>query len=379
MRMYTPGMLLSLWVPALAATFLGVGATSLPTPAPKKVCTSLRVGSAGRTGKDTRPPLIQLSTSVDKFSPGQNITVSLNGRPGVQVQRFAVQAREVNSFYSVGTFVNQPTAAQTIGCSHQNDTIVGIPGNATATTNLTLTWAAPNDTDIGDVEFIANVRQVGEKNWASLKSRQVRQLAPDFSPINMTECGTVKGCFRYGKKDCTAETCTYAMSYRIEGDNAIFELAADTDGWVAVGFSSDRMMNGDDVLACVNARKGRRVVYRHYYNNHHRPALQDNNPIIGNGAMVKDGRIYCRFTRPRKVDNDNYSVDLDATWFFLYAWGPASEGNMMRHTLESPPTSYRKVVITLKVDDQRDSSDPTTTVNMLLLCSTVLLSQFLQQ
>ncbi|KAI8515499.1 DOMON domain-containing protein frrs1l [Branchiostoma belcheri] len=321
--------------------------------------------------------------------------MSLNGRPGVQVQRFAVQAREISSYRPVGTFVNRPNTAQTVDCGHQNDTIISRHGNGTETRNLSLTWTAPNNTEIGDVEFIANVRQVGEASWANLKSRRVRQIVnltfrnpvkqatpqifltlkgrvtagsrymdgePNFPPINMSECGTVKGCFRYGKKDCTAETCRYAMSYRTEGENVVFELAADTDGWVAVGFSSDRMMNGDDVLACVNARKGRqeRVVFRHYYNNHHRPAQQDINPIIGHGTLVRDGRIYCRFTRPRKVDNDNYSVDLDATWYFLYAWGPANDGNIMRHTLESPPTSYRKVIITSKVDDQRDSSNPTT-------------------
>ncbi|XP_019635011.1 PREDICTED: putative ferric-chelate reductase 1 [Branchiostoma belcheri] len=372
-------MLLALWVAAFAATLFGARATSLPTPASKKVCTSLRLGSSHRAGRDTRPPPVELTTSADKFSPGQNITVSLNGRPGVQVQRFAVQAREISSFRPVGTFVNRPSTAQTVDCGHQNDTIISRHGNGTETRNLSLTWTAPNNTEIGDVEFIANVRQVGEASWANLKSRRVRQIEPNFPPINMSECGTVKGCFRYGKKDCTAETCRYAMSYRTEGENVVFELAADTDGWVAVGFSSDRMMNGDDVLACVNARKGRqeRVLFRHYYNNHHRPAQQDINPIIGHGTLVRDGRIYCRFTRPRKVDNDNYSVDLDATWYFLYAWGPANDGNIMRHTLESPPTSYRKVIITSKVDDQRDSSNPTT-ANILLLCSTILLCQFLK-
>lgn len=48
--------------------------------------------------------------------------------------------------------------------------------------------------------------------------------------------------FRYGKPGCNAETCDYFLSYRRIGADVEFELSADTDGWVAVGFSSDKKM-----------------------------------------------------------------------------------------------------------------------------------------
>lgn len=47
---------------------------------------------------------------------------------------------------------------------------------------------------------------------------------------------------RYGKPGCDAETCDYFLSYRRIGTDVEFELSADTDGWVAVGFSSDKKM-----------------------------------------------------------------------------------------------------------------------------------------
>uniref|UniRef100_A0A8C9G1L8 Ferric chelate reductase 1 like n=1 Tax=Pavo cristatus TaxID=9049 RepID=A0A8C9G1L8_PAVCR len=63
-----------------------------------------------------------------------------------------------------------------------------------------------------------------------------------FAKIRVDDCGKTKGCFRYGKPGCNAETCDYFLSYRRIGADVEFELSADTDGWVAVGFSSDKKM-----------------------------------------------------------------------------------------------------------------------------------------
>ncbi len=54
---------------------------------------------------------------------------------------------------------------------------------------------------------------------------------------------------RYGKPGCDAETCDYFLSYRRIGTDVEYEMSADTDGWVAVGFSSDKKM----VSSCTNS------------------------------------------------------------------------------------------------------------------------------
>lgn len=48
--------------------------------------------------------------------------------------------------------------------------------------------------------------------------------------------------YRYGKPGCDAETCDYFLSYRRIGTDVEYEMSSDTDGWVAVGFSSDKKM-----------------------------------------------------------------------------------------------------------------------------------------
>ncbi|XP_039188021.1 DOMON domain-containing protein FRRS1L isoform X6 [Crotalus tigris] len=86
-----------------------------------------------------------------------------------------------------------------------------------------------------------------------------------FAKIRADDCGKTKGCFRYGKPGCAADTCDYFLSYRRIGADIEFELSAEADGWVAVGFSSDKKMGGDDVMACVHDDNGR-VRIHHFYN-----------------------------------------------------------------------------------------------------------------
>lgn len=109
-----------------------------------------------------------------------------------------------------------------------------------------------------------------------------------FARIKVVDCGVTKGCIRsvcvyvfcllasmcvcqgvslycgptlaevtflhcvcrYGKPGCDAETCDYFMSYRRIGTDVEYEMSADTDGWVAVGFSSDKKMVRDRICVC---------------------------------------------------------------------------------------------------------------------------------
>lgn len=68
---------------------------------------------------------------------------------------------------------------------------------------------------------------------------------------------------RYGKPGCDADTCDYFLSYRRIGTDVEYEMSADTDGWVAVGFSSDKkMVSPPSLLRLCVAFKSERAVAR---------------------------------------------------------------------------------------------------------------------
>ncbi|XP_074218065.1 DOMON domain-containing protein FRRS1L isoform X2 [Camelus bactrianus] len=165
-----------------------------------------------------------------------------------------------------------------------------------------------------------------------------------FAKIKVDDCGKTKGCFRYGKPGCNAETCDYFLSYRMIGADVEFELSADTDGWVAVGFSSDKKMGGDDVMACVHDDNGR-VRIQHFYNVGQWAKEIQRNPARDEEGVFENSRVTCRFKRPVNVPRDETIVDLHLSWYYLFAWGPAIQGSITRHDIDSPPTSERVVSI----------------------------------
>ncbi|XP_049630272.1 DOMON domain-containing protein FRRS1L [Suncus etruscus] len=165
-----------------------------------------------------------------------------------------------------------------------------------------------------------------------------------FAKIKVDDCGKTKGCFRYGKPGCNAETCDYFLSYRMIGADVEFELSADTDGWVAVGFSSDKKMGGDDVMACVHDDNGR-VRIQHFYNVGQWAKEIQRNPARDEEGVFENNRVTCRFKRPVNVPREETIVDLHLSWYYLFAWGPAIQGSITRHDIDSPPTSERVVSI----------------------------------
>ncbi|XP_069075661.1 DOMON domain-containing protein FRRS1L isoform X2 [Pleurodeles waltl] len=165
-----------------------------------------------------------------------------------------------------------------------------------------------------------------------------------FARIRVDDCGKTKGCFRYGKPGCNAETCDYFLSYRRIGADVEFEMSADTDGWVAVGFSSDKKMGGDDAMACVHDDNGR-VRIQHFYNVGQWAKEIKRNPARDEEGVFEHNRVTCRFKRPVYVPRDETIVDLHLSWYYLFAWGPAIQGSITRHDIDSPPVSERVVSI----------------------------------
>lgn len=80
--------------------------------------------------------------------------------------------------------------------------------------------------------------------WSSSVQFHILSSSDDiFRALTAIErlCASLLVC-RYGKPGCDAETCDYFLSYRRIGTDVEYEMSADTDGWVAVGFSSDKKM-----------------------------------------------------------------------------------------------------------------------------------------
>ncbi|CAM9369541.1 unnamed protein product [Lampetra planeri] len=164
-----------------------------------------------------------------------------------------------------------------------------------------------------------------------------------FVPIRSDDCGIDKGCFRYGAPGCDADSCEYFLSYRRLGEDVEFELSADTDGWVGVGFSSDRLMGGDDVMACVHFNGHVRV--QHYNNVGQWVREQPRNPARDDEAIYESGRVTCRFKRALAAHRNDAMVDLHLSWYYLLAWGPASHGLLTRHDMDTPPVTDSPVSV----------------------------------
>ncbi|KAM6453443.1 DOMON domain-containing protein FRRS1L isoform 5-T6 [Liasis olivaceus] len=162
-----------------------------------------------------------------------------------------------------------------------------------------------------------------------------------FAKIRVDDCGKTKGCFRYGKPGCNADTCDYFLSYRRIGADIEFELSAEADGWVAVGFSSDKKMGGDDVMACVHDDNGR-VRIHHFYNVGQWAKEIQRNPARDEEGIFENNRVTCRFKRPVKVPRDETIVDLHLSWYYLFAWGPAIQVlTLMQWSGTKPSISLR--------------------------------------
>ncbi|XP_064614403.1 DOMON domain-containing protein FRRS1L-like [Liolophura sinensis] len=184
------------------------------------------------------------------------------------------------------------------------------------------------------------------KDKRSVESGRSVDNYPGFH-INVSSCGVDKNCVRFGSPNCGHRECTYMFTFRVIGDTVELELSAKTQGWVAIGFSSDKKMGADDVIACVRSvvpSKIRALFLINPYS-HEKPHEKDI-PVNLTAAEYKDGYLSCRTRRAVSIDG---AMDLTNDWFHLYAWGSVgASGLMMRHDLEKPPTSTQSYSIIRK-------------------------------
>lgn len=74
------------------------------------------------------------------------------------------------------------------------------------------------------------------------------QILPPIPAIDVTGCGSTKGCYRL-PEDCLEIECEYIFTWADKGNHMVFEMSALTDGfndrYFAVGLSEDIYMVSD--------------------------------------------------------------------------------------------------------------------------------------
>lgn len=91
---------------------------------------------------------------------------------------------------------------------------------------------------------------------------------------------------------------------------------------------------GDDVMGCVHDDNGR-VRIHHFYNVGQWAKEIKRNPARDEEGVFENNRVTCRFKRPLYVPREETLVDLHLSWYYLFAWGPAIQGDRSSVSVKS--------------------------------------------
>ena len=91
---------------------------------------------------------------------------------------------------------------------------------------------------------------------------------------------------------------------------------------------------GDDVMGCVHDDNGR-VRIHHFYNVGQWAKEIKRNPARDEEGVFENNRVTCRFKRPLYVPREETLVDLHLSWYYLFAWGPAIQGEWSSFSIKS--------------------------------------------
>lgn len=79
-------------------------------------------------------------------------------------------------------------------------------------------------------------------------------------------------------------------------------------------------------MGCVHDDNGR-VRIHHFYNVGQWAKEIKRNPARDEEGIFENNRVTCRFKRPLYVPREETLVDLHLSWYYLFAWGPAIQGD----------------------------------------------------
>ncbi|XP_033740428.1 putative ferric-chelate reductase 1 homolog isoform X2 [Pecten maximus] len=144
-------------------------------------------------------------------------------------------------------------------------------------------------------------------------------------------CDVTKGCF----SDCSGSQCSFLVTWRsVSSAQIVFEIisvVSSSESWAAIGFSDDRAMGSDSVVACVGSG-GVITAESGYTDGRSYRSLSNKN--LGLSAVtgsVTGSIMNCSLTRTMFIPGQPEFFSLQQDWHILFARGQASSGNPTKH------------------------------------------------
>eukprot|EP00058_Branchiostoma_floridae_P015841 XP_002601329.1 hypothetical protein BRAFLDRAFT_82772 [Branchiostoma floridae] len=217
-------------------------------------------------GQTSSPPY-ELLVDKQTYSVGEQINVTIQQTGSETFEGFYIQARPVGRNEPVGTFTAlDDDITLVVDCAPDTQNAVGhrrtnysLP--IVQKTVVSVIWTAPNVTS-GDIQFRATVLQNFTTFWVNALASPVitdptatqgptnvpiatGATTPSSSTITTDGCGVTKGC--YGVPDgCSPPNCDLLSTWVTDAttETVIVEVTGKSDGYVAIGFSRDKIMSG---------------------------------------------------------------------------------------------------------------------------------------
>ncbi|XP_050397114.1 DOMON domain-containing protein FRRS1L [Patella vulgata] len=347
------------------------------------------------TEKQTGTPPFRIEVDPQTYEPTQTISVNLEALPNVNNQFKGVlvsaHRKTGNTEEILGSFTKVPIEKiKTLDCLDGRKN-VAIHSNSNPVDAVALEWVSPFN--YGDIEFRATFVENFTRFWtglsADLRAENNNGLQlPDytlpatsniFTSIQWSDCGKTRGCF-FHPESCTGENCDVAMTYMKNTEGSYtFELMAKAEGYVAVAFSKDKKMGEDEAALCT--ADGGRVTIQHGYNPGHYVDRQYTKGFSDIQIRQADGKILCRFTRPKFTSMlmGRKWFNLTEPWYLQMAWGYTFIGTDVigKHT-EAPIITDEMVKLSeFKIHRPTISSSARVTTSLPLFISVFVFSMYI--
>ncbi|XP_071341666.1 putative ferric-chelate reductase 1 isoform X2 [Trachinotus anak] len=329
-------------------------------------------------GYDPSPDPPPYNITVDKsiFSPGDNITVSLQVTSSNPTffKGFLIEARDAGKLDlpAVGSFIlTDPHESQLLQCGHTQGSGVS-HSRGTKKTQVEAVWESPKNPP-QRVQFLVTVVHGYKVYWVRIAGpvvslRGATAAPPTAAPAQTTSptalstpfssvgCGHSKSCLRdpVGCRPQSDPHCFF-LSFTTDeaGSSVMFELSGPAEGYMSFALSLDKWMGNDDVYLCVNDG-GRVTVSAAHVSGRTPPELATEEALWGQAWRLAEGVIQCRFHRNILRDN---RFNLNQSYFLFLAHGRAHQGLIHRHDRQ-PLISTNQKVITGSPEDLSGSRSP---------------------